>query len=400
MTQLSDSTRVELHPLHVSDDHDEHVVGRADTGTFVSLPPEGLTIIRWLQAGLPVAQVRQGFVERYGEQPDLDDLIDNLRALGFVKSIDGEPVPETPGEVGPRGWQLFGKLPARRVAWLLSRPAALVYLGIWVAVPSLFVLRPEFVPGPTDAIVTDGPMVNVIILASLAWALVFLHEAAHMIATRALDCQSFLSVGHRLHFLVGQTDMTALRTKPRARRYGPYLAGMTWDLTLILACSALAMAGVNSAIVHAMSFLAMIGIIFQFAVFMRTDMYFVLGNWLRLDNLIPDTRMWTRNKLHRLLGRPQPYDLSAVPVRQREILPWYAAFCAVGVLVAVGDFIFFGLPVISTLTGAALTRLTESPLHVAFWEGFAFIMTVAIQFGLLAGVSLRDWKVRRAAATA
>jgi hypothetical protein len=400
MTQLGDSARVVLHPLHVSDDRDEHVVGRVDTGTFVSLPPEGLAIIRWLQDGLSVAQVRQRFVERYGEPPDLDDLTGNLRALGFVKSIDGEPVRDAPGEVGPRGWQLFGKLPARRVSWLLSKPAALVYLGIWLAVPSLFVLRPELVPGPMDAILADGPMVNVIILASLAWALVFLHEMAHMIATRAVDCRSFLSVSHRLHFLVGQTDMTALRTQPRERRYGPYLAGMTWDVTLILACSALSMAGVNSAIVHAISFLAMIGIIFQFAVFMRTDVYFLLSNWLRLDNLIPDTRMWTRNGLSRLLRRPQPYDLSAVPVRQRQILPWYAGFCAVGVLVAVGDFILFGLPVIVTLTGSALADLTKSPVHAAFWEGLAFIVTVGIQFGLLAGVSLRDWKMRRAAAMA
>ncbi|MEK8106250.1 hypothetical protein NKG94_15620 [Micromonospora sp. M12] len=55
--------------------------------------------------------------------------------------------------------------------------------------------------------------------------------------------------------------------------------------------------------------------VYQFLVFMRTDIYYVLGNWLRLGDLMGDTRHWLANQVRRLIGRDPTHDLGGVPAR-------------------------------------------------------------------------------------
>ena len=44
---LSDSSVVGLHPLHIGEERDgETEVGRPETGVFVSLPAEGVALVR------------------------------------------------------------------------------------------------------------------------------------------------------------------------------------------------------------------------------------------------------------------------------------------------------------------------------------------------------------------
>ena len=72
-------------------------------------------------------------------------------------------------------------------------------------------------------------------------AQICVHEGAHVIATAAHGLRSSLSVTRRLYFLTFQADLTRLWSVPRRARYGPLLAGMTWDataMTIVLALEA------------------------------------------------------------------------------------------------------------------------------------------------------------------
>lgn len=398
-TILNDRVQVALHPLSIVRGRDgEHEVGRADTGVFISVPPEGLDLIGWLRSGLPLGKVKEAFAERYGEPPDVEDFLAGLAACGFVQAIDGRAVTDIAdmpaARTRKRGWQVLADLPAERVRWLISRPMLLCYLTIWLTVPALFLLRPDVLPSLSDAVIFPRMTANIIVLAVLGWGLLSLHELAHVVVARAHGCDSSLSIGHRLYFLVAQTDLTTVRALPHHRRYGPYLAGVTWDMTVVLACSLLRLAGIQSSLVAALAYLALMGVMFQCAFFLRTDGYLVLVNWLRLGNLMEDSRHWLVNLGHRILGRPGPYDLSQVPVRELRIIRWYAGFHFLAVLVLLAGLVVFGLPVLAGLLRQAATDLTRGPTHAVFWDGLGFLVLATLNVGLMVVVWRRDHLMR------
>jgi putative peptide zinc metalloprotease protein len=393
---LREDSTVQLHLLHIGDrDQDGHEVGRPDTGVFVSVPPEGVALLSWLQAGLSLGEVENRFLARYGQRPNLDDFLTDLEQCGFVRHFDGQAVEDDTGLPTRREWYLLAGLRQERVAWLLSRPMVALYAAVWLGAIALTLTRPDLLPSPAEARLHPRVMLNAVALALVGWALVFLHEVAHVVLARAVGCPSSLSLGHRLNFLVAQTDLTALRAQPRSRRYGPYLAGVTWDVFLLLGCMLLGAGGVRSPVLSALATLTLMGIGFQFAFFMRTDIYYVFVNWLRLGNLVQDTRQWLANCLLRLVGRPQRYDLTAVPARELRVIRWYALFCTIGVAVVLGDFVLLGLPLVVPMLWQAVHGLAVGPAGVAFWDGILFLALSVLNLVMLLAVSWRDWKARR-----
>ncbi|HWI51682.1 MAG TPA: hypothetical protein VNT01_06030 [Symbiobacteriaceae bacterium] len=397
MITLTEASLVEFYPLHIGEpENDQQVVGRADTGEFIALPVEGVALIRWFQDGLAAGEVKRRFTSQFGQAPDLDEFVEGLADCGFVRRVDGwNHVPPHSVTVRPQGWQLFGGIPAGRLAWLFSIPMRLLYLSIWVAVPGLLIARPGLIPSAGDAWVHPRVMVNALILMMATWALIFLHELAHLLAVRARGCSGYLAVSHRLHYLVAQVEMSSVRTLPRAVRYGPYLAGMTWDMAVLLACLLLRIFGVGGAVPGLVAYVVALSLVFQFGFFMRTDVYYLFVNWLDLGNLMADTQHWLVNLFMRLLGRRPPHDLSAVPVRELRIVRWYAGFYLLGVVIVVGQFILLGLPLAVRFAAQAGASLGRGPATVDFWDGLLFFALAGANFGTVAFVAWRERRRRR-----
>jgi putative peptide zinc metalloprotease protein len=396
---LSDSSVVGLHPLHIGEERDgETEVGRPETGVFVSLPAEGVALVRWLQAETPLSEVAERFAAAYGIEPVLDDFVRELSGCGFVRSIDGRPLaePDEPEMEEPRGWRLLAGLPQSRVAWLLTRPARLCYAAIWLALAAVLVTRPDVWPSADRAFLDIGDLGNLFVLTGLGWLLVFLHEVAHLVAVRARGCSGTLDVSHRLHLLVAQTDMTSVRVLPHRERYAPYLAGMTWDATLLLVCLLLQWAAVPSGLPGVIAFLLAGSLLFQFAIFLRTDVYYVATNVLRLANLMHDTRRWLANTAARALGAAPRHDLSDVPPRELRVIRWFALVAVLGVGLTIGEFLALGLPLLLAFVRDAGSGLGAGVDTVTFWDSVGLLAIVGAQFGVLLVAVDRERRRRRA----
>jgi hypothetical protein len=392
-----DATTVELYPLRYGAEVDgEHEVGRADSGVFVALPPEGVVVLRWLGEGVPVGEVRRRFQQRYGTDLAVAEFLDQLVECDFVRAVGGRPVtPAQPAGPPPRGLRLFEDLPQRRVEWLTSRPVAVLAAAVWLAVPLLLAVHPWLVPRPADAWTSGAPTVNVLLAGVVAMATVALHELSHLLVARARGCVGTLSLSRRLFFLVAQTEMTGVRALPRRQRYAPLLAGMTWDLIVLLAMLVLRLAGAGGRVAPLVAYLLTLSLVYQCAVFMRTDLYFVLTNALRTGNLAEDTRHWLANQLARLRGRPARHDLSAVPARELRIIARYAPFYLLGVVTTTVTMLALVLPVTVRATTVALTAVTTRPNAGAVVDGLVFLALTAANVALLGWVTIRDARQNR-----
>jgi hypothetical protein len=404
---LTTESVVRLYPLHIGEEVDEAVeVGRPDTGVFVSLPVEGATVVRWLVDRVPLMDVAERFSERFGVELDVLEFIRDLSECGFIRSVDDRELVEAnsdDAQVAPRGLRLFAQLPQSRVAWLLSKPAYLAYATIWVTTITLLATRPDLRPSASRAYLDIGVLGNLVMLTCLSWLLLLFHELAHLVATRARGCNGTLDISYRLYFFVAQTDISSVRTLPRDQRYAPYLAGMTWDATVVMCCMLLQLAGAPPGVPSAICYLLVMTMLFELALFMRTDVYYVMTNMLRLGNLMGDTRRWLANLASRCIGSAPRHDLSDIPIRELRIVRWYAGVVVIGVGVLIAQLVFLGLPLLAKFLQGAASGLREGPASLSFWDGMALYAVAAAQFGLLFVAVMRERRrvaARSAAAAA
>lgn len=395
---LTEDSVVVLHRLHVGAEQDGAVeVGRPETGVFVALPPEGAALVRWLAEPAPLGEHARRFEAEFGAPVDVLDFVRELGGCGFVQTIDGHDLEEGAEPAAahqPQGWRLLGGLPQRRVAWLLSGPALVGYLAVWLALPALLVLEPGVRPSAADASLGVGVLGDLVLLTVVGWLLVLLHEAAHLVAVRANGCSATLDLSHRLHFLVAQTDMSSVRALPRRARYAPYLAGLTWDATLLVLCLLLRVAGLGGGVPGFLAYLLALSLLFQAAVFLRTDLYYVLTNLLRVGNLMHDTRRWTTNLAARAVGRPAPHDLADVPPRELRVIRWYAVLVVLGGGAVIAQLLLLGLPLLARFVGDAATGLGAGPGAAAFWDGAGLLAVIAAQLALLGVAVVRERRRR------
>jgi putative peptide zinc metalloprotease protein len=274
-------------------------------------------------------------------------------------------------------------------AWVL------LALVAWIGVPLWLILDPSARPTASAAWLGDDVMLNFVVLSAMGWTLVVLHELSHVFAMRALGQDCTLTIGHRLYFVVLQSNVAGARALPRRMRYVPYLSGMTWDLLLVFICLLVHATVLPLPILGAVVYVLAMGLLFQFAFFMRTDTYYVLTNWLRLGNLMEDMRHWLANAGARLAGARPRHDLSAVPARELRLVRWYALFCGVSFIALTGTALVYYAPLLSKFLTRALDQLATGPGDAAFWDGAAFTAITVGYFGVLAWVTIRDLRRRR-----
>lgn len=349
---LDDASYVVFHGLSVRPEDGEFVVGRVDIGNFVAMPEVGARAIEYLSQGCTVAEARALLADDYGEEIDLDDFVSNLVELGFVQSIDGREIQTGDAKPPNLPW-----LRPNYVRWIFSWPMRLLYVGLLAAAAFAVLLRPELIPHYQDFFWTGTTSLLILTGTLLSTMLVAGHELAHLIAARSLGVPARIGFGTRLTRLVVETDVTGVWALPRRERYRVYLAGIAWDL-LAAAVAILVLAygspgNVVASLLRVLVMLAFLGIVGQFAFYMRTDVYFVVMDLLRCRNLFEDARANLRYVMRRiqqvLAGQVLETRLSSplaqLPAHERPKVQLYTWFMAVGSAISLTFFALYSLPI-------------------------------------------------------
>jgi hypothetical protein len=352
-----------LHRLAIrlsDDDPDLTVVGRPELGEFIELPNIGADAIRLLDTGLSVAEVEHRLRDELAVELDVAELAEALIDLGFVATVDGQALPdpaaELPGSHLPR-------LKPEHVRWLIGWPALAVWLAALAAAAVTWWRQPHLLMAPSDFYWTPYVGLAVLVNTAMFSVCVSVHELMHLATARAYGAQSRISLSTRLHHLVIQTDVTAVWAARRHARYRVYLAGMCWD-SFVVAMSTLliAYAGLparTDRLLAALALVVLLSMLMQARVYMRTDLYYVLMEWLRGRRLIEDGWQYVRHLARRTRHQPSDDPTADLPARERRGVRIYAVAMAAGVAVALTTFATFGLPILVEGIIGAVTNLTH-----------------------------------------
>ncbi|MCX5557738.1 hypothetical protein [Streptomyces sp. NBC_00038] len=351
------ATRVRLHDLNSRPDGAEWIVGRMATGEFVALPEVGKQALDLLGQGLSAAEVGERLREETGEDIDVPDFVAALLALGFVAELDGREVPQ-PAPPKPT----FAWIRPPQVRWVLS-PVVPALIALLIAT-ALLTCPP--VPLDYRTLLWSAHGSAVIALgAGAGWTLLLLHECAHLLAARATGVAGRMRLGTRLQFLVMQTDISGIELAPRRHRLTAYLAGIATNLTVsaLAALGAGATDGTPRRALAALALLALLPLPFQFMVFMRTDLYFVLQDVTRCRDLYGDGVAYAKYAARRVLRRKESATGSAgdpsreLPANERRAVRAYSVVLVVGTALCLAFLATVTLPADITLFTRAAARL-------------------------------------------
>ncbi|WUH98088.1 hypothetical protein OHR68_31985 [Spirillospora sp. NBC_00431] len=355
MSDVAADSRVAFHRLVVRADDDDPqiaIIGRFETGEFIELPAECGAAISLMAGGLSVGAAQERMADDHGVDIDLATLVEALAGLGFVVSIDGEPIPDPAADAPPSH---FRRLTERHVAWLYGLPMKVLWCVIVAAALATLVVQSEFVPGHSDFFWSDYVGLTVLVNTVMMSASISVHELMHLTAARSLGVPGRIDFGTRLHNLVVQTDVTGVWGVARRSRYRVYLAGLAWDVLLmasvILVVAHAPLPDRAQAILQALVVTVLMSIPFQLQVYMRTDFYYVLRDLLRVRNLFDDgiayakylgRRSWDASRRRPSRG---PDPTAGLTPRERRATRVYSVFLVGGSAVALSSFALFAIPI-------------------------------------------------------
>jgi len=377
---VAGGSRVRLHRLSERRDGDGWVIGRIETGDFITVPGVAHRVIALLGEGQAIDEVASRLRAETGTRFAVADFVAALDELGFVAAVD-DRVRVDGAEVRPSlPWLRPGQ-----VRWLLHPLMPVLVAGFAVAAAVILVLHPGLLPSYRLLVWSDRAGLVLAVNAAIAWTLILIHEFAHLATARAAGVPARITLSTRLQFLAAQTDVSGVWAAPRRTRMTVYLAGMGSNICTASVCLLiLGLAGPQGLARQLLAVAAaeaLLALPVQFLVFMRTDIYFVLQDLTKCANLYADGSAYLRYLGGRVTRRGRYPDPSrGYPVPQRRAVRLYSAVLLAGTAICLGIEFGVTLPALIALlaravseTGHSLAGTVDGAVALAILAGFQIV---------------------------
>jgi putative peptide zinc metalloprotease protein len=368
--RVSAGSRVRLRPLRQRPGGDGWVIGRIETGDFITVPEVANRVITLLGEDCTVDEVAGRLRAETGTTFAVADFVAALDELGFVAAVDDRARPDKAHPRPSLPW-----LAPRHVRWLAHPLIPAVVAGFAVAAVAMLVLHPALLPSSRVLVFSRHAGLVIAVNAAIAWTLILIHELAHLAVARAVGAPARITLGTRLQFLAAQTDVSGVWAAPRRTRMTVYLAGMGIDVCVAGSCLLIAgLAGLHGLAGHLLAVAAaetVLGLVGQFMVFMRTDIYFVLQDLTGCANLYADGSAYLRYlggraaRSIRRAGAAGSDPSQDYPGPRRRAVRLYSVLLLTGTVICLGIEFAVSLPALITLIGHAVAELATTPAAAA-----------------------------------
>jgi hypothetical protein len=371
---------LDLHELSFVSEGDEVVVGRPDTGSFAVFPADGAELVRQIAGGMSLSQASAWYEESFGERVDIGDLAATLAELGFVREAGTEPA-------------AAGRIRLRWLARAVFSPAAwacyVCLAGLWLLAA---VHTSALFPHPGQVFFTGSLVVVQIVVTFGQTPLLFVHEGMHILAGRRLGLASRLGVSNRWAYIVFETQLNGLMSVPRKARYLPFFAGLVGDVAVFCSLGLIAEVtrhgngsfSLAGRVCLALAFTVALRMLWQFQLYLRTDLYYVFATALNCYDLHDASVALLRNRVWRALGRRNRIvDERQWTEHDRKVGALYGPFVVLGLFAMILITVFGTVPVIRLYAVLIARGLAAGPATPHFWDSASSLTINAAQVVVL-----------------
>jgi putative peptide zinc metalloprotease protein len=378
---VTKKTLLSLHPLKIQKDKINYIVENEATSEFYEMPEVCISAIELINQKKPLDDVEKELIVRYpDENIDILNFISQLLELNLISELDGEAILSSSLQKNHSG---FCWIPQTLGQLFFNSISSKLYVLLLVASIGLVLFKPELFPHYSDLFMFNLIFQNIIALLLISFLLVILHEFGHVLAVRSEGLPAKIEVGNRLFFVVLETDMSQVWKLPAERRNKLYLAGMYLDIVvLFLALLAQLFMSENSLAMGLMKMVVLntfIRLIFQAAVFMKTDLYYVLENTTGCYNLMENGRNFLAKWLPFLRVRE-----AETFAGEEKFVRRYAGFYLSGILLTLIITAYYYIPqMIFAVNEIMLPGFLEPVTSIRFWDSIVFLLQILLVLGLL-----------------
>ena len=371
-------------PLSVQEDGEFYLVGNSEMGDFYQFPAQGVRILNLLRTGSDVASIKTRLAGEYPETLDIEGFIGELAGIGFIHPSDQTQALPATGDTR-RTFNVSRKI-ARAI---FAPPLMMAYAALILYAAFAAIRTPALRLNPNAFYTESYRTLLLLIVFCFSLLQVVLHECGHMLAAARHGIKSRYGIGNRLWTIVAQSDLTGILALPKSQRYFPMLAGLFVDVLCIAALTILldimrrsGVTGFAVQIVQAMVLEVAVSIPWQFNIFIKTDIYFVLCTFFNQPNLDSDAHAYVRHLIYRVsFGRFG----ALTNTNDFHNLPLLRAFSAVWLLGRMLSLILLFtvfLPTLLRYAASAIHLFTGTPQ--SFWAACDILAYASITFTMIA----------------
>lgn len=370
MYKISRNSIVEVHNIETyPSEKDSITIRRIGTSDYLSLDVDTLNIYHSFSQDKTIAEVTTMYSANDYQVDDIIEFVEVLVDAGYVKSINGHLISESlldSPKLNVRHSKIFQIL-FSKVAWVFYLLTMLVNLFLFSTFENI---RPK----GSDFFVSNSGIASIAIIIISTWIVIFFHEYGHICAAKSAGIGAKVKWGYRLVFLVLETEVTDIWSVPRRKRYGIYLAGLAWTSVLILLCLIMQFYFSNEILIKILKFSVLMQLqttVFQALLFLRTDLYYVLTNFLEIDDLDESMKFIFKNIFTLRLGKIRS-KLNSLPNKEKKLVKIYSLLSFMGILISLYLFFVIDIPIAYYSVKQTLEKTLRDPLFsMSYWDGIA-----------------------------
>lgn len=394
----ADLQRYFVIPLSVQREGDLYLVGSADIGDFYQFPDEGVKILDMLRSGDTVTAIRSRLAA-IGESVDVDGFVAQLSDIGFVYPEDQKQLFAQNTEAAAKNLRRVFSVDIRAARALFSEPAVACYISVVLYAIFCAVNYPEARVNWLAFYTERNRTALLLCVLALSLIHVALHELGHMLAAARYGIKSRYGLSNRLWNIVAESDITGILSLPKSQRYLPMLAGLLVDILsaslLTIATKYLLQNGASHFLVQVTQALILeiiISMTWQFNIFVRTDLYYVLCNYLNHPDLDKDARIYLRRAFYRLTFGRFGSNAEATDPRNAKVLRAFSAIWLFGRVLSLMTLFGIFLPTMGKYLLSAFSLLSGPPESI--WLAVDTFVYVLITLTML-GIGMYMWVKER-----
>lgn len=380
---LTLSATLSLVPIEIRKDKKRIIIEDKTSGEFFEMPEICVDAISLMNQGEQLGNIELLLKEKYPyEDVNLLEFAEQLIDLQLLDSIDGVKIDKQEIQREQLG---FLWISPKIGKFFFNKFTYFLYGAIFILNILLFIVNPSLFPHHEDIFVFDLMVVNVLFWMFFTFLFVLIHEFGHVLAMRAHNLPTKLEIGHRMFFVVFETDMSSVWKLPSKDRNVLFLAGLSFDslilfVALILQLIFQSEQGIILGLMNLAVFDVVLRIIYQCCFYMKTDLYFVFENVSGCYNLMEMAQQTIRKKLPFLNSHARE---EVVFSEERNTVFTFSVFYFLGVVITIALYIIYFIPEVIHAGKQLLPGFGMAPTSLAFWDAVLFTLQVSIFLLLL-----------------
>jgi putative peptide zinc metalloprotease protein len=378
LMKINLNSRLELHPLEIRKEKKLFIIEDKVTGDFFEMPEICVAAINSIIARNHLEDIEKDLKNRFPhEDVDIIEFTHQLLELNLVEAVDGELVQiSIIGQPSERV-SFTNKIPARIGRIFFNSISTKIYMLLFLANVALLAVHPGLFPHYKDLFIFDIMFQNILFWMLISFFLVLIHEFGHILAIRAHGLPTNVNLGHRLFFIVLESDLSQGWKLSSRERNILFFGGLSLDQIVLFLALILQILFPGSVVFTGVMALIVLDtflrLIYQGAVFVKTDLYYVLENVTGCYNLMENAKAMI------FKGKEE----ATVFEGEKRTIYMYSVLYVIGLFLSLLLFVFYYIPQLVYTVIKVIPGLSEPMSSIAFLDAIFVLFQVALMLGLL-----------------